>query len=142
MGCEAFISVCIKEDTGAVELISSRSLGEWEASAIRSQQKCDCRKTIVSVVLFSICIFKIIIKYLSWFSLAGCHVPTKATLSLPLLSWTEEKKYDKRLVGQEKDGERSLSSYHWWSKQTQLGEICLIYRQSNQSRLMGNKTRS
>jgi len=26
------------------------------------------------------------------FSLAGCEVPTKATLSLPLLIWTREKK--------------------------------------------------
>ena len=33
----------------------------------------------------------------------GCQVPTKAALSLPLLSWTGERKYNKRLVGQDKD---------------------------------------
>ena len=36
---------------------------------------------------------------LSWFSLAGPQVPTKATPSLPLLKWTGEKKYDERLKG-------------------------------------------
>jgi len=48
----------------------------------------------------------------SWFSPAGCQVPTKAALSLPLLSWAGEKKYDERLKGQDKDRERSLSNYH------------------------------
>ena len=35
--------------------------------------------------------------------LAGHQVPTKAALSLPLLSWTGERKYNKELVGQDKD---------------------------------------
>jgi len=37
-----------------------------------------------------------------WFSLAGHQVPAKAALSLPLLHWTGEKKYDERFVGQDK----------------------------------------
>ena len=32
-------------------------------------------------------------------TLAGCQVPTKSALSLPLLSWTGERKYNERLVG-------------------------------------------
>ena len=32
-----------------------------------------------------------------WFSLDKCQVPAKTTLSLALLSWTGEKKYDERL---------------------------------------------
>uniref|UniRef100_A0A663EPR8 GON-4-like protein n=1 Tax=Aquila chrysaetos chrysaetos TaxID=223781 RepID=A0A663EPR8_AQUCH len=36
-------------------------------------------------------------------TLAGCQVPTKAILSLPLLSWTGERKYNKELVGRDKD---------------------------------------
>jgi len=49
---------------------------------------------------------------LSWFSLAGCQVPTKAALSFPLLNWTGERKYDKRLMDRDKDRERSLSNYY------------------------------
>jgi len=49
---------------------------------------------------------------LSRFNLAGCQMSTKATLLLPLLNWAGEKKYDKRLVGQDKDRERSLANYH------------------------------
>jgi len=66
-----------------------------------------------------------------------CQVPTKTALSLPLLSWTGKRKYDERLQGQVKEGERSLT------KQTELGENnkSLIYHQSNQSRIMRNKTR-
>jgi len=44
----------------------------------------------------------------SWFSLAESQVPAKAALSLSLLSWTEEKKYNERLMGQDKDRERLL----------------------------------
>jgi len=33
-----------------------------------------------------------------WFSLDKHQVPTKATLSHPLLSWTGERKYDERLM--------------------------------------------
>ena len=54
-------------------------------------------------------------------ALAGRQVPTKAALSLPLLSWTGERKYNERLVGQDKDKEitQQLPS---WAKQTQIGE--------------------
>jgi len=38
-------------------------------------------------------------------------VPTKTALSLPLLSWTGERKYDERLMGGDKDRERSLTNY-------------------------------
>jgi len=60
--------------------------------------------------------------YLSWFSLAGHQVPTQAAPSLTHLNWTGEKKYHKRLVGQDKDREitQQLLSQ---GKQTQLGEI-------------------
>ncbi|GAB0207891.1 mitochondrial enolase superfamily member 1 [Grus japonensis] len=44
-------------------------------------------------------------------TLAGGQVPTKATLSLPLLSWTGKRKYNEMLVGREKDRERSLTNY-------------------------------
>jgi len=36
---------------------------------------------------------------LFWFSLDKCQVSTKTPLSLPLLNWTGERKYDERLVG-------------------------------------------
>jgi len=36
-------------------------------------------------------------------------VPIKTALSLPLLNWTGERKYDERLVGRDKDRERSLT---------------------------------
>jgi len=37
---------------------------------------------------------------------AGAH---KAALSLPFLSWTGKKNYDDRVLGQDKDGEGSLT---------------------------------
>ena len=43
-------------------------------------------------------------------TLAGCHVPTKAVLSLLHLTWIGERKYNERLVGRDKDRERSLSN--------------------------------
>jgi len=49
---------------------------------------------------------------LLWFSLAGCHVPTKAALSLPLLMWTGEKKYNKRLGGRDNGRERLTNYCH------------------------------
>jgi len=36
-------------------------------------------------------------------------MPTKTPLSLPLLNWTEERKYDERLEGRDKYRERSLT---------------------------------
>jgi len=47
-----------------------------------------------------------------WFGLDKCQVPTKTTLSLSLLSWTGERKYDERLEGRDKDRKRSLTNYH------------------------------
>jgi len=38
-------------------------------------------------------------KQVFWFGLDKSHVPTKTALSLPLLNWTGETKYDERLVG-------------------------------------------
>jgi len=46
------------------------------------------------------------------FGLDKCQVPTKISLSLPLLSWTGERKYDERLVNGDKDRETSLMNYH------------------------------
>jgi len=39
-------------------------------------------------------------------------VPTKTTLTLHLLNWTGERKYNERLEGQARDRERSLTNYH------------------------------
>jgi len=50
-------------------------------------------------------------------------VPTKAALSLVLLNWTEERKYDERLVGQDKDKERSLTSYCHGQNRLDLGKL-------------------
>jgi len=53
---------------------------------------------------------------------------TKATLSVPLLSWTGEKKYGGRLLGQDQDRgitHQLLSE----AEQTHLGKITLIYHQ-------------
>jgi len=66
-------------------------------------------------------------------------VPTKTILSLPLLSWTEERKYDERLEGQGKDRERSLTSYHRRQNRLNLGrKESLIHHQSNQSSIVRN----
>jgi len=48
---------------------------------------------------------------LFWFGLDKCQVPTKTALSLPLLNWTGERKYDERLEGRDKGRERSLTNY-------------------------------
>jgi len=45
-------------------------------------------------------------------TLAGQQVHTKAALSLPLLSWTGERKYNERLLGRDKGRERSVTNYH------------------------------
>jgi len=37
--------------------------------------------------------------------MAGCQVPTKVSLSLSLLNWTRDRKYNETLMGQDKDGE-------------------------------------
>jgi len=48
--------------------------------------------------------------------------PTKTALSLPLLSWTGEKKYEESLEGRDKDRERSLTSYHHGQNRLNFGE--------------------
>jgi len=70
-------------------------------------------------------------------------VPTKTPLSLPLLNWTGEREYDDRLEGRDKDRERSPTNYHHGQNNMNLGRKgSLIHHQSNQSRIMRNKTRS
>jgi len=66
--------------------------------------------------------------FLLLFSLAGCQVPTKATLSLPLLSWTGERKHSERLVGQGEDREITWQLPSW--AKLDLGKLG-IYCQSN-----------
>lgn len=44
-------------------------------------------------------------------TLVGQEAPTKATLSLPILSKTGKRKYNESLVHREKDRERSLTNY-------------------------------
>jgi len=80
---------------------------------------------------------------LFWFGLDKCEVLVKTALSLALLNWTGERKYGESLVGREKDGERSLTNYHHRQNRLTLWRKgSLIYHQSNQSRIMRNKTRS
>jgi len=50
-------------------------------------------------------------------------MPTKATLSLPLLSWTGEGKYNKMLTGQDKDRETSLNNYRHGQNRLNLGKL-------------------
>jgi len=70
----------------------------------------------------------------------GAH---QNTLSLPLLSWTGERKYDERLESRNKDREGSLTNYCHRQNRLNLGRKgSLIYHQSNQSRIVRNKTRS
>jgi len=78
-----------------------------------------------------------------WFGLDKCQVPTKTALSLALLSWTGERKYDERLEGRDEDRARSLTNDHHGQTRLNLGRKgSLIHHQSNQSRVMRNKTRS
>jgi len=59
-------------------------------------------------------------------------VPTKTALSLPLLSWTGERKYDERLKGPDKDRERSFTNYHHGQNRLNLGRKgSLTHQQSN-----------
>jgi len=80
---------------------------------------------------------------LFWFGLDKCQVPTKTALSLPPLNWTGKRKYDEKLMGQDKDRERSLTNYCHGQNRLNLGRKgSLIYCQSNQSRIVRNKTKS
>jgi len=56
-------------------------------------------------------------------TLTGYQVPTKVTPSLPLLSWTGEKKYKKRLMGQDEDRERSFTNYCHRQSRLNLGKL-------------------
>jgi len=47
----------------------------------------------------------------------------KDSLSLPLLDRTGGGKYDERLVGQNKDRERSLTNYHCRQNRLYLGKL-------------------
>jgi len=49
-------------------------------------------------------------------------VPTNGTLLLLLLSQTGEKKYNDRLVGQDKNRERLPTNYHHGQKRLNLGK--------------------
>jgi len=72
-----------------------------------------------------------------WFGLDKCQVPTKTALSLPILSWTGERKYDERLKDRDKDRERSLTNCCHGQNRLNLGRKgSLIHHQSNQSRIM------
>jgi len=51
------------------------------------------------------------------------QVPTKAALSLLFLSWTGEKKYNERLMGPDKDRERSFTNYHHGQNRLDLGKL-------------------
>jgi len=57
-----------------------------------------------------------------WSNLDECQVPTKAALSLPLFNWTGEKKYDKKLMGSDRDRVRSLTNYHHGQNRLNLGK--------------------
>jgi len=61
------------------------------------------------------------IKTVFWFGLHKCQVPTKTTLSLPVLSWTGKRKYDERLQGRDKDRERALTNYCHGQNRLNLG---------------------
>ena len=77
------------------------------------------------------------LSYLFWFGLDKCQVPTKTALSLPLLSWTGERKGDERLKGRDKGRERSLTNYCHGQNRLNLGRKgSLIHHQSNQSRIV------
>jgi len=78
-----------------------------------------------------------------WFGLGKYQVPTKIALSLPLLSRTGERKYGERLEGRGKDRGRSFTSYCHRENRLNLGRKgSLIHHQSNQSRIVRNKTKS
>jgi len=70
----------------------------------------------------------------------GAHQNCSIT---PFLNWTGERKYDERLEGQDKERERSLTNHHHRQNRLNLGrKVSLIHHQSNQSRIVKNKTRS
>jgi len=79
----------------------------------------------------------------SCFGLAWISARSHQKPSLPLLSWTGERKYGERLEGRDKDRGRSLTDYYHGQNRLNLGRKgSLIRHQSNQSRIVRNKTRS
>lgn len=58
------------------------------------------------------------------------------------LSWTGERKYNERLLGQDKGRERSFTRFLSQAKRTWLREINFIYYLSSQSKEMRNKLKS
>lgn len=56
-------------------------------------------------------------------TLSERQVPTKATLSLPSSSEQVKKKYNEKLMGQDKDSKRSLSNYCHRQNRLELGEL-------------------
>lgn len=72
------------------------------------------------------------------FTLTGCLVLTKATLSLPSTDGQEGEK-KKNLMSWDKGRKRSLTNDH---NGQNWGKIILIYWQSSQSKIMRNKTQS
>jgi len=56
-------------------------------------------------------------------------VPTKATSSPPLLNWTGERKFNERLMGGDKDRERSLTNYPHGQNRLNLGRKKVYHNQ-------------
>ena len=54
-------------------------------------------------------------------TLPGCQVPTKAALSLRHLNWKGERKYNERLMGRDKERERSFTNYCHEQNRLDLG---------------------
>ena len=50
----------------------------------------------------------------------GAHQSRSIT---PLLSWTGERKYNERLMGLDKDRERSFTNYHHGQNSLDLGKL-------------------
>jgi len=62
-----------------------------------------------------------------WWADPGWTPGTHQSCSIiPLLSWTGEKKYNERLVGRDKDRERSLTNYCHRQNRLILGKINLL----------------
>ena len=75
-------------------------------------------------------------------TVAGRQVPTKAALSLPSSAGQGRENEMKGSWVEIRTG-RSLSNYHYQQNRLDVGKkINLIYYQSNQSRIMRNKTKS
>jgi len=77
---------------------------------------------------------------LAWIN-ARC--PPKLLYHSPSSTGQGRGKYDERLMGRDKDRERSLTNYCHGQNRLNLGRKgSLIYHQSNQTRIVRNKSRS